>query len=85
MLEKSINALTCRKGKQLKKDHEIVVKIPRNESILKKILDEHIKDKKSLKEAPIKRLEDEINERVYKLYGLDEKNKKVINEFLERF
>ncbi len=31
------------------------------------------------------RLEDEINELVYKLYGLDENDKKIIEEFLSKF
>jgi hypothetical protein len=29
--------------------------------------------------------EEEINELVYKLYGLNEEDKKIIEEFLERF
>lgn len=37
-----------------------------------------------LKERPITELEDEINERVYRLYSLGANDVKVIEEFLER-
>ncbi len=41
---------------------------------------------KDVQEAQgISALEDEINELVYKLYGLDENDKKVIEEFLGKF
>lgn len=37
------------------------------------------------KEKLIAKLENEINERVYRLYGLDASDVRVIEEFLERF
>jgi len=53
--------------------------------MVRKILKKFEKDKEMLKEDPIAKLEEEINERVYKLYGLNEEDIKVIEEFLERF
>jgi hypothetical protein len=42
-------------------------------------------DKANTKSLSVTELESEINGLVYKLYGLDEKNVKVIEEFLSRF
>ena len=42
-------------------------------------------DKANTKSPSVAELEDEINELVYKLYGLNENDVKVITEFLRRF
>jgi type I restriction-modification system DNA methylase subunit len=73
------------KGKTIKKGVEVVVRLPRSDAIVNKILEEYEEDKRVLLETPISKLEGEINERVYRLYGLDENDIKVIEEFLERF
>ena len=55
----------------------------RADSLAKEALALHQKD---MEEAQgIKALEDGINELVYKLYGLDENDKKVIEAFLNKF
>lgn len=69
----------------VKKDEEISLKLPKSDAAVEKILRRLEEDKKTLEKEPISKLEDEINERVYKLYGLDENDIKVIEEFLEKF
>jgi hypothetical protein len=69
----------------VRKDEEIIVKLPKSDAIVGKMLERLEEDKKALEKEPISKLEDEINERVYKLYGLDENDIKVIEEFLEKF
>lgn len=73
------------KGKKVKKGEEIKIKLPTSDEMVRKILKKFEKDKEMLKDNPIAKLEEEINERVYKLYGLNGEDIKVIEEFLERF
>jgi hypothetical protein len=73
------------KGRKARKYEEFRIKIPRSDAMVKKILDMYEKDKERMREKSIRELEKEINERVYKLYGLNEEDKKVIEEFLEKF
>ncbi|RMD84111.1 MAG: hypothetical protein D6808_07540 [Candidatus Dadabacteria bacterium] len=73
------------RGKNFSKDKEVIIRIPRSDSAIEKILSQLEADKKRLAQTPISELEDDINELVYELYGLDEEDKKVIEEFLERF
>jgi len=73
------------KGKSASKDEEIKINLPRSDSVIKKMLEKLEEDKKKLKEKSIKKMEYEINERVYKLYGLNANDIKVIEEFLEKF
>ena len=42
-------------------------------------------DLERFKATPIERLEEEINELVYKLYGLNEDDKVVIEDYLKKF
>jgi len=42
-------------------------------------------DKAKIKSPSVAELEEEINGLVYKLYGLNEKDVKVIEDFLRRF
>ena len=51
------------------------------EEILKKLEE----DKARIKSPSVAELEGEINELVYKLYGLNEEDVKVIEDFLRRF
>ncbi|GFO97224.1 restriction/modification enzyme [groundwater metagenome] len=70
-------------GRKVSKGEKIQILIPRADALAKEALAAHQKD---LQEAQgIAALEDEINELVYKLYGLDENDKKVIEEFLSKF
>lgn len=68
---------------KVSKGDKITIFIPRADSLAKEALAQWQKD---VQEAQgIAGLEDEINELVYKLYGLDENDKKVIEEFLDKF
>jgi len=70
-------------GRKISKGEKITILIPRAEAFAKEALAQRQKD---VHEAQgISALEDEINEFVYKLYGLDENDKKVIEEFLSKF
>lgn len=70
-------------GRRVSKGEKITILIPRADALAKEALAQRQKD---VQEAQgIAALEDEINELVYKLYGLDENDKKVIEEFLSKF
>ncbi len=70
----------------VKKDEEIEVLVPKSNSDVKQILEKYEEDKEKLEEMPsIEELEEDINEIVYELYGLEEKDIEVIEEFLEKF
>ena len=56
--------------------------IPKSEEILKNIIHQGKIDKTKIKEK-VKKLEEEINELVYKIYGINEKEKKIIESSLE--
>jgi hypothetical protein len=73
------------KGRKARKDEEFRIKVPRSDAMVKKILDMYEKDEEELRKKSIAELEDEINKRVYRLYGLSEEDRRVIEEFLERF
>ena len=72
-------------GKNVKKGEKVKILIPRDENKVEEILKEYKEDKKHLEKLPISKLEEEINELVYELYGLDEKDKEVIEDFLMKF
>ena len=70
-------------GRKVSKGEKITILIPRAEALAKEALAHWQKD---VQEAQgIAALEEEINELVYKLYGLDENDKKIIEEFLNKF
>ncbi|MCD6331427.1 MAG: hypothetical protein J7L80_04430, partial [Thermoplasmata archaeon] len=73
------------KGKKAKKGEKVKILIPKDEENVKEMLEEYRQDKKKLEEMPIAKLEEEINELVYELYGLNEEDKKVIEDFLKKF
>jgi hypothetical protein len=81
-LEYVIKAL---QGKKVKKGGVVVVRLPKSDAVVNKILGTYEADTRALQETPISKMEEEINERVYELYGLDGNDIKVIDEFLERF
>jgi len=72
-------------GKNVKIGEKLKILIPTDENKVRDILKEYKADKKQLEKLPISKLEDEINELVYELYGLDVKDRKVIEEFLMKF
>jgi uroporphyrinogen-III synthase len=77
--------VTALKGKSAKKDEKEQILIPKSNAIVEEILKKLEEDKANTKSLSVTELESEINGLVYKLYGLDEKNVKVIEEFLSRF
>jgi len=73
-------------GESVKKNEKIEVLVPKSNYEVKQILQEYEEDKENLEEMPtIEKLEEEINEMVYELYGLDDDDIEVIEEFLEKF
>ena len=77
--------VTALKGKRAKKDEKLQLLIPKSDAIVEEILKKLEKDKAKTKSPSVAELEEEINELVYKLYGLTEKDVKVIEDFLRRF
>ena len=77
--------VTVLKGKRAKKDEKLQLLIPKSDAIVEEILKKLEEDKARLKSPSVAELEEEINELVYKLYGLNEKDVKVIDNFLRRF
>lgn len=73
------------KGKTAKKDQELILRIPKSDPTVEEILNMLKRDKMTLREEPITTLEEEINDKVYELYGLKKKERIVIKEFLEKF
>ena len=72
-------------GKNVKKNDVIKILVPRGDDIVKEVLKKYEADKKELEDEPISKLEDEINQLVYKLYGLNEDDIKIIEDYLSRF
>jgi type I restriction-modification system DNA methylase subunit len=74
------------KGRKVRKNDRLQLLVPKSDSIVNDIIEQWKRDREKVEEAPtVSTLEDRINELVYELYGLDEDDKKVIEEFLERF
>ncbi|MCD6155024.1 MAG: N-6 DNA methylase [Candidatus Verstraetearchaeota archaeon] len=73
------------KGKRAKKDEKKQILIPKSDAIVEEILKKLEEDKARIKSPSVGELEGEINELVYKLYGLNEEDVKVIEDFLRRF
>ncbi len=78
-------AVTALKGTRAKKDEKKQVLIPKSDAIVEEILNNLESDKAQIKSPSVAELEDEINELVYTLYGLNEKDVEVIANFLRRF
>jgi hypothetical protein len=77
--------VTALRGKSTKKDEKMQLLIPKSDTIVEEILKNLENDKAKIKDPSVDELEEEINELVYKLYGLNEKDVKVIEDFLRRF
>ena len=73
------------KGKRAKKDEKKQILIPKSDAIVEEILKKLEEDKARIKSPSVAELEEEINELVYELYGLNEEDVKVIEDFLRRF
>jgi len=77
--------LATLKGKRAKKDEKLQLLVPKNDAVVEAILKELEEDKAQIKSPSVAELEEEINALVYKLYGLNEDDIKVIGDFLRRF
>lgn len=73
------------KGKHAKKNEKLQLLVPKRDAIVEAILKNLEDDKTQAKSPSVAELEEEINELVYKLYGLNEEDRKVIEDFLKRF
>jgi len=69
-------------GKNVKKNDVIRIIIPKSNDIVEEILRRYEKDKKELEREPISKLENEIDQLVYRLYELDDNDIKIIKTFL---
>ncbi|MGC9445378.1 MAG: TaqI-like C-terminal specificity domain-containing protein, partial [Candidatus Methanospirareceae archaeon] len=72
-------------GKHAKKDEKLQLLVPKSDTIVEAMLKELKDDKARITSPSVAELEAEINELVYKLYGLNEADIKVIEDFLRRF
>jgi len=77
--------VTALKGTRAKKDEKKQILIPKSDAIVEEILNKLEGDKAQIKSPSVAELEDTINGLVYTLYGLNEKDVKVIEDFLRRF
>ncbi len=75
-----------RRRKRVRRRELLGLEVPSEKEVVK-VMKEFSGDRKRVEElkGEVKRLEGEINELVYELYGLDAKDRKVIEEFLEKF
>ena len=73
------------KDKRAKKDEKLQLLVPKSDAVVETILKKLEEDKTKVKSPSIADLEAEINELVYKLYGLNEEDVQVIEDFLRRF
>ena len=76
---------TALKGKNAKKGEKKQILVPKSDAIVEGMLKKLEEDKARIKSPSVAELEEEINELVYELYGLNEKDINVIDNFLRRF
>jgi hypothetical protein len=74
-----------KREKSAKKDEKKQLLIPKSDAIVEEILKKLEKDNAKTKSPSVAELGEEINGLVYKLYGLNEKDINVIDDFLRRF
>ncbi len=72
-------------GKNFKKGGKIEFRIPKDDSVVVEAVKRYNADIERLEKTSALELEEEIDELVYTLYGLDEEDSKVIGSFLEKF
>jgi len=72
-------------GRNVKKGEETTIPIPHSEAGVEQLLGELGADREAVRETDIAELEAEIDEAVYDLFGLDEQERAVIEEYLEVF
>ncbi len=80
--EKALYLILALRNKKVKQDEIIKILIPRDNLIVNEILDKLKKAYDSINSTSLEHYEEELNELVNQLYGLDEEDQKVIEKFL---
>ena len=83
--EKAQYLILALRNRKVKQNDIIKILVPIDNSIVTEILERVKKTVHEIKATPIDQLEEEINELVYQLYGLDEDDKSMIQGFLKKF
>lgn len=83
--EKAQYLILALRNRKVKQNETVKILIPRDNSVVTEILERVKKTAQEIKATPIDQLEEEINELVYQLYGLNENDKSVIEDFLKKF
>lgn len=83
--EKARYLVLALREKSVNKNDKIRLLIPRDNSIAREILNNLKERVAALKETPVEGLEETLNEQVYELYGINNHDKIVIEEFLKKF
>lgn len=77
--------VTALKGKSAHKGEKIQILVPKSTGVVEEILKRLEEDRAGTKSPSVAELEEEINDLVYRLYGLNEDDVKVVEDFLRRF
>lgn len=73
-------------GKRFSKEEQIVIPIPRTDEAAEKALQMLEEDKEELETGKTKKeLEEELNNSVHSIYGIEDQEKEVVDDFLDRF
>jgi hypothetical protein len=73
-------------GKRFSKEEQIVIPLPRTDKAAEKALEMLEEDKEELETGKTKEeLEEELNNSVYSIYGIEDQEKEVVEDFLDRF
>jgi len=83
--EKALYLILILRNRKVKQNETVKILIPRDNSIVTEILERLKKTVHEVRATPIDQLEEEINELVYQLYGLNEDDKAIIENFLKKF
>jgi len=83
--EKAQYLVLALRNRRVKQDDTVKILIPRDNSTVTEVLEKVKKTVQDAKATPIAQLEEEINEVVYQLYGLNENDKSIIEDFLKKF
>lgn len=83
--EKAQYLILALKGKMVKQDDSIKIHIPKDNSIVIHILKKFETTMGEIERISMGKIEGEIDDLVYELYGLDEQDRKTIERFLEKF
>jgi hypothetical protein len=69
----------------VKRDHSMKLMIPRDNAVVRRILNDFRARLEELEKTPIEQLEKEIDVLVYQLYGLGDDEVAIIEDYLKRF